>query len=240
VAPGGGDRRLLAYGPHPSQVAELFLPDGSAPPPVAVLMHGGFWRRRYDRRLMDDLCHDLATRGWATWNLEYRRLGGEGGWPATFEDVGAGIDALAAVDGLDLLRVVALGHSAGGHLALWAAARRDGAVRLTHAVSQAGVADLAAASRLGLSGGAADELVGGRRELFAKASPAELLPLGVPQLLVHGEADDVVPVAIARDYAAAARAAGDDVDLVTLPGVGHFEHLDPASEAWQAVIAWLP
>jgi acetyl esterase/lipase len=231
---------LVTYGSHRSQVAELFMPDGLAPAPVAVVIHGGFWRRRYHRHLMDDLCGDLTARGWAAANLEYRRLGDGGGWPATFDDVGAGIDTLAAIDGLDLSRVVALGHSAGGHLALWAAARRDGQVRITHAVSQAGVADLAAASRLGLSGGAAEELVGGRLELFAKASPAELLPLGVPQLLVHGEDDELVPVSIARDYATAAREAGDEVDLVTLPGVAHFEHLDPASEAWRAVIEWLP
>jgi acetyl esterase/lipase len=231
---------VIRYGRHPSQTAELFLPDHAGPHPVAVVIHGGFWRRRYDRHLMDDLCRDLAARGWAAWNLEYRRLGGDGGWPATFEDVGTGIDALADVDGLDLSRVVTVGHSAGGHLALWAAARSTPRVAVTHAVSQAGVADLAGAARLGLSEGAADELVGGRRDLFARASPIELVPLGVPQLLVHGEEDSVVPVSIARDYAAAARAAGDAVDLVTLPGVSHFEHLEPGSRAWREVVEWLP
>ena len=231
---------VVRYGSHPSQVAELFRPATAGRPPVAVVIHGGFWRHRYNRHLMDDLCRELAGRGWAAWNLEYRRLGGDGGWPATFDDVGSGVDALAEVDGLDLGRVVAIGHSAGGHLALWAAARPAALVRVTHAVSQAGVADLAEAARLGLSGGAADELVDSRRERFAEASPRELLPLGVPQLLVHGEEDSVVPVSIARGYAAAARALGDRVDLVTLPGVGHFEHLDPASEAWRTVVSWLP
>jgi acetyl esterase/lipase len=228
------------YGPHPSQVAELFRPDGAGPSPVAVVVHGGFWREAYDRRLMDDLCRDLAGRGWAAWNVEYRRLGGGGGWPATFDDVASAIDALAGLEGLDRSRVVSIGHSAGGPLALWAAARTDARVRVTHAVSQAGVVDLAEAARLGLSNGVADELVGGRRERFAEASPLELLPLGLPQLLVHGEEDAVVPVSIARGYAAAARAAGDAVDLVTLTGVRHFEHLDPASSAWEAVVDWLP
>ncbi len=232
--------RQLAYGPHPSQVAELSRPDEPGPHPVAVVIHGGFWRQTYDRRLMDDVCADLVSRGWAAWNLEYRRLGGGGGWPATFEDVRDGIDALADVGGLTLSCVAAIGHSAGGHLALWAAAQSDARVRVTHAVSQAGVADLAEAARLGLSGGVADELVGLRRELFSQASPVELVPLGIPQLLVHGEDDTVVPVSIARRYAAAARAAGDAVDLVTLPGVRHFEHLVPASTAWRAVVDWLP
>ena len=231
---------MVRYGTDPSQVAEFFRPDYAGPHPTAVLIHGGFWRRGYDRHLMDALSRDLAARGWAAWNLEYRRLGDGGGWPATFDDVRNGIDALGEVDGLDLTRVVAIGHSAGGHLALWAAARAHGRVRITHAVSQAGVADLAEAARLGLSHGAADELVGGRRELFARASPSELVPLGIPQLLIHGEEDEIVPVSIARGYAAAARAAGDAVDLVTLPGVGHFEHLEPASQAWREVVEWLP
>jgi pimeloyl-ACP methyl ester carboxylesterase len=131
---------------------------------------------------------------------------------------------------------VAIGHSAGGHLALWAAA--EGLVG--HAVAQAGVVDLAEAARLGLSQGAALELVGGREQLFAEASPAARLPLGVPQLLVHGADDEIVPVAISRGYHAAAVAAGDPVELEVLPGLGHFEHLDPSSAAWDAVTAWLP
>jgi acetyl esterase/lipase len=227
-----------AYGPDPQHVGELFLP-AALPAPVAVVLHGGFWRDRYDRHLMDDLCGDLAGRGWAAWNLEYRRLGSGGGWPATFDDVAAGIDALAGLDGLDLRTVVTVGHSAGGHLALWAAARPLARVRVTHAVSQAGVADLAEAHRLGLSRTVVGELLGGSPgELpaaYAAASPAELLPLGVPQLLVHGAEDEIVPLSIARRYAAAAAAAGDAVELVELPGVDHFEHLEPGSAAWAAV-----
>lgn len=223
---------IVPYGEHPSQVAELFEPAGE-PCGAAVLVHGGFWRASYDRHLMDELCRDLAARAWAAWNLEYRRLGDGGGWPQTFEDVEAGIRHVL-LSGSEPLSVVSIGHSAGGHLALWAAARG----LVTHAVAQAGVADLAEAARLGLSGGVVDELV--PPGLYDRASPAAMLPLGVPQLLVHGEDDDTVPVAMSRAYHAAALAAGDDVSLVTLPGVGHFEHLDPDSEAWRAVVEWLP
>jgi acetyl esterase/lipase len=207
-----------------------------------VVIHGGFWRDAYDRSLMEALCEDLASAGWATWNLEYRRLGSGGGWPETFEDVGAGIDQLVQlVD--DLTVVVTIGHSAGGHLALWAATRRDSPVRVTHGVAQAGVVDLVEAARLGLSRGVAEELLGGSAaevpERYEAASPAARLPLGVPQLLVHGGRDDIVPAAMSRAYAEAASKAGDPVDLVVHDGLGHFEHLDPASPAWRSVRDWL-
>ncbi len=220
-----------------------------------MLIHGGFWRARYDLRLEDRLVADLAARGWAAWNLEYRRLGwrSRGGWPATFEDVAAGIDLLGRLEeSLDLARVITIGHSAGGHLALWAAARRglpaaapggDPRIRLAGAVSQAGVIDLREAARLGLSRRAVESLLGGSPiKLPARydlASPIERLPLGVPQLVVHGDADDVVPISIARGYAERAAAAGDPCELVEPAGVGHDEHLDPDSDAWHAVTAWL-
>jgi acetyl esterase/lipase len=148
--------------------------------------------------------------------------------------------------------VVAIGHSAGGHLALWSAARQglpasapggDPRIRLAGAVSQAGVADLREAARLGLSRHVAESLLGGSPMKlpgrYDLASPIERLPLGLPQLLVHGDADDVVPIEIARRYAGRAAEAGDPCELVALTGVGHFEHLDPDTEAWLAVIAWL-
>jgi pimeloyl-ACP methyl ester carboxylesterase len=219
-------RWLHRYGDDPSQVAELF--EAERPVGVAVVLHGGFWRDRYDRHLMDALCADLASRGWTAWNLEYRRLGSGGGWPSTCEDVATAIERLARHD------AVAIGHSAGGHLALWAAA--EGLVRA--AVGQAAVSDLREAQRLSLSGGVVSDLLGDK-PAYVEASPYDRLPLGVPQQLVHGEDDAIVPVAMSREYERAARAAGDDVELVTLPGVGHFEHLDPASEAWRAVLRWL-
>jgi acetyl esterase/lipase len=218
-------------------------------------MHGGFWRERYDLRLEDRLVADLAGRGWAVWNLEYRRVGrrSRGGWPATLEDVAAGIDHLARVDELlDTDRIVAIGHSAGGQLALWAAARpglpagapgADPAVTLSGAVAQAGLSDLREVARLALSGAAAEHFLGGPPddlpERYELASPTERLPLDVPHLLVHGDADDVVPIEIARRYAQRAAEAGDRCALIELAGVGHMDHLDPGSEAWRPVTAWL-
>jgi acetyl esterase/lipase len=237
--------RTVRYGTDPSQVGDLHLPGGPGPWPVAVVLHGGYWRVRYDRTLMDAVCADLAAHGWAAWNLEYRRIGGgPGGWPATFDDVSAGIDHLAALDApIDIRRVVSIGHSAGGHLALWAATRDRPRVAVTAAVGQAAVSDLAQASRLRLSDGAADELLGGSPddvpERYAAASPAERLPLGVPLLLVHGAADDTVPVTFSIELHAAAVAAGDTCDLVVRERDGHFEHIDPSTPAWGTVIAWL-
>jgi acetyl esterase/lipase len=241
-------------------VGELYLPPTAAGPhPVAVVLHGGFWRDRYDRHLMDDLCRDLAGRGVAAWNVEYRRMRRfrhVGGWPETLEDVASAIDHLAALaqDGaeLDLGRVAAIGHSAGGHLALWAAARpalpagAPGArptVTVTHAVGQAPVSDLVEAAELGLGQGAASCFLGGspsrRPERYALASPRARLPLGVPTLLVHGERDETVPAAMSRAFAAAAGAAGDRCDLALLPDDGHFECIDPGTAACGRVAEWL-
>ena len=229
----------------------MTLPDGAAPPggrPVVVLLHGGFWRARYSLRLEDDLVADLAGRGYAVWNLEYRGLGvrSGGGWPATFEDVAAGIDELDRLDAaLDLARVHAIGHSAGGQLALWAAGRSEPEprIRLAGAVSQAGVVDLREADRLGISNGAVRALIGGPPgklpERYDAASPIEHLPIGVPTLLVHGTEDDAVPHALSRTYAKRAGEAQELCELVTLPGVGHMEHLDPRSSAWAPVVTWL-
>lgn len=234
-------RSVHTYGAHPSQHAELFLPEARPPVGVAVVIHGGFWRDRYDRHLMDGLCLDLASRGWAAWNLEYRRVGDDGGgWPYTFDDVRAGIDALADVDNLPLARVVTIGHSAGGHLALWAAHRCNA---VTAVVSLAGVTDLVDAHQRGLSSDAIGSFLGSSPaeapDRYAAASPMALLPLGVPALLVHGDADDNVPVELSVSYASAARAVGDDVELVVRPGIDHFEVIDPASGSWAVVMNWL-
>jgi len=205
-----------------------------------VVIHGGFWRAKYGKRVSRAIAADLARRGRAAWNIEYRRIGrGQGGgWPATFDDVAAAIDLLAqrADPRLDLHDVSAIGHSAGGQLALWAATRRNGALTLRRVVAQAAPCDLRAA-------GAAHELLGGTPDempdRYAQANPMELVPIGVPVLLVHGEEDETVPVRRSREFAEAARAAGDDVTLIEpLPG-GHRTHIDPRTAAWRAAADWL-
>jgi acetyl esterase/lipase len=247
--------KTIKYGSLPDQAGDLYLP--STPhPPVICLLHGGFWRASYGRDQMDAIAADLARRGFAVWNLEYRRLGvPNAGWPGTFDDVLAGIDRLTgfAADGIDidLHRVVVSGHSAGGHLALWAAARERGRnagkstqeCRISAVVGQAPVADLQRAFELGTGGTAVRELLGGtpteRAERYRRASPRALLPMNVPQLLIHGTLDDVVPLEISRTYTEAAQAAGDRAELVELPGAGHMEFLDPASPAHAVLCNWL-
>lgn len=239
--------RVQRYGPGKAQFGELWLPDGPGPHPVVVLIHGGFWRAEYGLDLMDGLAEDLTRRGFAAWNIEYRRVGGGGGgFPATLDDVGAAVDHLAtmaATHHLDLGRVTTVGHSAGGQLALWVASRPDAKVKVAKAISLAGVTDLVEADRVRLGGDAVRQLLGGRADdvpdRYAAASPAAHLPLGIPQVLVHGTADDLVPVSFSREYAAAARRAGDDVDLVELDGADHFAVIDPQSKAWSEVVARL-
>jgi acetyl esterase/lipase len=245
------------YGSHAAQFGELRLPSGPGPHPVAIVIHGGFWRAMYSLEHIGDLCDAFTTQGIATWSLEYRRLGQSGGgWPGTLQDVAQGAAALEALAGefpLNLQRVAPIGHSAGGHLALWlaahaAAARADeGATRLPFrlagAVSLAGVVDLRVAAQMGLGRGAVAELLGGSLaevpERYACASPRDRLPLGIRQFLVHGEADDNVPIEISRAYCRAAAAAGDDARLTALPHTGHFEVIDPTSHAWPPVLAAL-
>jgi acetyl esterase/lipase len=238
------------YGTARSQFGELFLPGGDGPFPVAVVLHGGFWRARYGRKQSRPLCADLAARGWAAWNVEYRRLGAldGGGYPRTLDDVAAAVDHLTEVPAhrpgaLDLSRVVAIGHSAGGHLAAWLATREVARVPVTGVVAQAGVLDLRMASELALSDSVVHDLLDGAPgavpERYAAASPAERLPLGVPTLLTHGDRDDIVPLAMSESFAGAARAAGDDVELVVADGEDHFGHRDPANPLWAAVTAWL-
>jgi acetyl esterase/lipase len=240
------------YGSHPSQLAELFLPPGSGLHPVAIVVHGGYWRAQYDRSLMEGLCLDLAAHGVAAWNLEYRRVGAGGGWPDTFADVAAGIDSLAAVDApLDLSRVVAVGHSAGGQLAVWAASRSTlpadapgsgPQVAITAAVSQAGILDLTLAAGLMPSATPTKAFLGDPAEHYERyvlASPRERLPLGIPLLVLHGERDDTASLRLATSYAAAAKDAGDPCELVVLSHTGHFEHIDAGAEAWHIARDWL-
>jgi acetyl esterase/lipase len=248
--------RAHRYGSHRSQRADLYLPRNATPPhPVIVTIHGGSWSARYGKVVMRALAGDLARRGWAVWNIEYRRVGGGGGWPATFEDVAAAIDHLRELGDsrLDLENVSFLGHSAGGHLALWAASRErlpGGApgcapvVRPRRVIGQAAVCDLAGAYAR-WHGGAVEALIGGSPqrfpERFAIADPSALVPAAAPVLLVHGAADRTVSIAFARGYADRARAAGGDVELVEIggPAGGHRAHIDPRSAAWAEVTSRL-
>ena len=240
-------RMRSPYGDHSQQLGELHLPAGPGPHPVVVALHGGFWRAPRTRRYMRPLCADLARHSWAAWNLEYRRVGrGQGGgWPATFDDVAAGIDHLASLDApLDLARVATLGHSAGGHLALWAASRSDARVPVTLAAAAiAAVSDLEASPSLCQPGGAVHDLMGATPQAddarYALANPIRRLPLGVPVLLLHGTADETVPIRRSRDFASAARAAGDEVALIELEGVDHRRPVDPRTAAWAAARDWL-
>jgi acetyl esterase/lipase len=240
------------YGADPSQLGELFVPSGAGPFAVVVVVHGGYWKAQYDHSLMTDLCVDLAGHGLAAWNLEYRRVGSGGGWPATFLDVAAGVDLLAEIEApLDLSQVAAVGHSAGGQLALWSASRptlpadapgAEPRVVIGAAVSQAGVLDLTLAAGLTPSSTPTRALLGDpakHSERYALASPRERLPLGIPQLVLHGDRDNSVSIRIATSYAAAARRAGDPCELVVLSNTGHFEHIDAHSDAWHVARDWL-
>jgi len=243
----------IAYGPAPQQKAELRLPKGPGPHPVVVLVHGGCWETPWGFDHVRSLAAALTAEGYATWSLEYRRLGDPGGgWPGTFEDVGRGADHLrevARAHPLDLDRVVALGHSAGGQLALWLAARPrlpEGSplraakpLPLRGVVSLAGITDLRAGATGGVCGDAIPRLLGGppqdHADRLGQSSPIELLPLGVPVRLVCGARDPIVPIDQARAYEAAAKRAGDTVSVEVVEGAGHFELVDPGSSAWPAV-----
>jgi acetyl esterase/lipase len=256
----------VSYGTGALQFGELYLPNRPGPYPTVVLIHGGFWRNQHGLSLMTGLAVDLVARGFAAWNIEYRRVGDPGGgWPETLLDVARAADyvrVLASTSDLDLQRVVALGHSAGGQLALWLAARPHlavdgplasarlgapeedgGGLRMAGAISLAGVADMELGWRLNLGDGAVAALLGGGpedvHERYAAASPAALLPLGVPQVLVHGTADDRVPFQVSQVYAEAARAAGDPVTLIKLPDVDHFALIDRHSAAWARTVETL-
>lgn len=226
--------RVVRYGAHPSQHGELTLPDGE-PRGVVVVIHGGFWKQAYGLELGRPLAADLAARGWAAWNLEYRRVGAGGGAPATLDDVASGIAVgvgeLAGLE-VDTSVVVALGHSAGGHLAAWAGSRRA----VTAVVAQAGVLDLRAAHAAGLGGGAVEAFLGHPpTPADDRYDPLRQVPLGVPVRCVHAPDDDTVPVSQSRDYVAAATAAGGDANLVEVPG-DHYTLVDPGSAAWAAIL----
>jgi acetyl esterase/lipase len=222
----------VSYGADPFQFCDLRIPHTEGPHPVAVMIHGGFWRSLYGLKYFGHICAALTSAGVATWNIEYRRLGNPGGgWPGTFDDVANAADHVRAVAddfNLDPTRIIAIGHSAGGHLALWLATRKK---RLRGVISLAGVVDLRRAWELRLSNTVvADLLGGGPNEVpdrYRFASPIEHLPLGIPQKLFHGTSDTSVPYEISERYVHTAQLRGDDVELITLENAGHFELVDP-------------
>jgi acetyl esterase/lipase len=240
----------LRYGEQEDQWLSV-SPAANCARGTAVLIHGGFWRAPYGAALMDRLAADLLERGWSVANLEYRRIGAERtvGYPAILEDVARAFGAIAAADAVTR-PLVPIGHSAGGQLALWAASAaarsfcRDVSLpKVDAVVSQAGVVDLSMAAEARLGRDAVRALLGGgpaeRPERYASACPMQQLPLGVPQLLVHGRSDEHVPCEMSERYAQAACERGDAATVLALDGVGHFEHLDPRLAPWQRTIGWL-
>ncbi|TLS35987.1 alpha/beta hydrolase family protein [Pseudalkalibacillus caeni] len=253
----------IFYGENENQFGELRLPEGKGPHPVAVVIHGGFWKAHFGLDLMTDMAEDLTANGFATWNIEYRRVGQEGGaWPGTLTDVALATDyvsTLADTYPLDLTRVITIGHSAGGHLALWLAGRHripdkselhitNNPLPISAVVSLAGVSDLDMMYgvhhfrdklfSLDPNNPTAELLKGSPEEhpeRYKEASPIELLPLGVQQVLVHGALDINVPIGISDHYHREAQEAGDFVKLVELPDAEHFMIIDTSTEAWAAV-----
>ena len=241
----------IAYGTAPAQVVELFLPKGKGPHPVVVLIHGGCFLAEYQGLPQTSgMAADLARRGYAVWNVEYRKLGEEGaGYPGTFRDVADAVDRLR-VEGpkyaLDTNVVVAVGHSAGGHLGLWAASRaklpktsslwRANPLKIRAVVSLGGIGDLKphAGVFAGACGPSISQVAPPRT--YAETSPAELLPSGVAVTMIHGEFDHVMPPDTGQAYAAKVRAAGDKAEAIEIKGVGHFDPVIPTTEAWKTVV----
>jgi acetyl esterase/lipase len=246
----------IAYGSSPAQVVDLFLPKRSGPHPVVILMHGGCYLAEF-RGLAETsgIAADLAKRGYAVWNIEYRKLGEAGaGYPGTFLDVADAVDRLrveAPKHQLDLRRVIAVGHSAGGHLALWAAARhtlpkssplwRADPLPIRAVVSLGGIGDLKGQGSVfaGACGpepiprvvGAAD-----RSEPYADTSPAELLPTGTRTVMISGAFDHVMPPFTGWAYVQTLRKVGDSADAIAIPDAGHFDVVIPTTAAWKAVV----
>jgi dipeptidyl aminopeptidase/acylaminoacyl peptidase len=232
---------VLRYGDHPDHVIDVRVPRRQSGP-LVIFIHGGFWRAAFDRTHTGPLAADLAGRGWPVASIEFRRTGQPGGgWTGTFDDVAAAVRAApellaAARPDLDTAAPIAAGHSAGGQLALWCAVQSPG--RLGGVLALAAVCDLGTAYHRQLGSGAVAELLGGgpdeRPERYAYADPMARARPPVPTVLVHGSADDRVPVELSRGYAAA-----KGVPLQELGGIDHFAVIDPESAAWPAVLTGL-
>lgn len=227
----------VPYGKAAQQFGDIFLPQGPGPHQAVIFIHGGFWRNAYSLDHAAHLCAALAREGAAVWSLEYRRLGDSGGdWAGMSDDVIQGAQHLVVVAtrfNLDLKRVVAAGHSAGGQLALWLAAQQ--VVDLRGVIPLAAISDLRRAYALQMNGGVVGELMGGSPDRFAQryaaADPMELLPIPPPQRVVHGTADDIVPFDFSQRFAKASK----NSKLIALPGAGHFDLIDPRSKVWPTI-----
>lgn len=238
-------RTRIAYGPEPQQFGHLYLPTDptAAAVPVVMVIHGGYWSGDHHLNLGTGFAADLARRGVAAWNIEYRRLGAGGRWAEMSADVIAALDAIAgpvaekSPVAFDLSRVRVVGHSAGGQLAVWLAGQTRSRVRPERVVSQAGALDLASTGERGRRIGRIEELFGVAYEddpaLYRGASPQHRLPIGVPVVCVHGSADVQVPAEVSSRYVAAARAAGDPVALHLIDGEDHNAFLDARTRCWQ-------
>ncbi|GAA2793565.1 alpha/beta hydrolase family protein [Streptomyces showdoensis] len=246
-----------AYGAHPEQVVDFYAPrDGRRSAPLVVALHGGAWRAPYDRRHLTPFTDFLARRGFAVANVEYRRGNGglvAGRWPDTFDDVAAALDAVPdlaaeALPAADPRRIVLTGHSAGGHLALWAAARHvlpagspwrlPAPPALRGVVALAPIAHFGSAVELAVCGGAVGQLLGEEAEFSARAAhadPSLLLPTGIATTVVQGREDIVVPPAVAEAYVDAAARAGETVGFTLLEDAGHFPLIDPSADACAVV-----
>jgi acetyl esterase/lipase len=238
----------ISYGPDPLQVVDVWLPAGDGPHPVALMVHGGCWQTEIaDRTIMNWIADDLRRRGIAVWNIDYRGVDRGGGYPNTFLDVGAAADALRVHHGqfrLDLSNLVATGHSAGGHLALWLAARpklpqssplrTNNPIAITKVVSLGGLPDLEEAARPPGSGCGTEVVAQISGGLFEETSVPRLGPLGVPQVLINGRQDRIIPTAYAEGYATPMRSAGDDVRVRMIDRTGHVELISPETAAWRA------
>jgi len=244
---------VIPYGKDPLQFGQLRLPEGGGLHPVIIVIHGGCWLAEYDLQHISPLATALTKEGFATWSLEYRRVGNEGGgWPNTFLDVAHGADYLRKLTKkypLDLNRVITLGHSAGGHLALWLAARHklpsdsplhlDSFIPIHGVVSLAGVGDLSLPEYQAICGRVVQTLLGGNPsevpERYAHGSPIELLPLDVPQILIQGAGDPTVSLTSAQSYYDEARKRGDKTQLVVIQEAGHFEVVVPSTSSYSEV-----
>jgi acetyl esterase/lipase len=252
----------FSYGTGLSQFGDLRLPAGTGhPAPLVVFLHGGWWQSAYDLEYAGHLCNALKHAGIATWSLEYRRVGETGGgWPGTFQDAAAGFDwieKLAKTYPLDLSRVIAMGHSAGGHLAFWLAGRHHIAqssplydpqpkAKLHGVVALAGAVDLRLTIDLSgwftfahdkrevasLMGGLPDVLP----ERYRAGNPGDLLPFNIPQVLIQGTNDGQIPPQLPARWADQARRQGDEVTIHRIEGAGHFDVVDPQSAAWPVVL----